>query len=287
MPTETYEFVYAVVPIGASGNFKINATGTSTSGGVTFSDADNTMTAGNTFTYNSTTYTFSGSGGSTTGFFATSGGTTYFFSHSAIAANTNVGAINASGSELITCFTAGTLIMTERGEVPVEQLKAGDMVRTASGELRPVKWLGVQPISLMFMSRDRSMPVRIAAGALGAMQPARDLVVSPGHAVLVDGVLCNASALINGTTITRAVQDANFSYYHVELDSHDLLISEGLASESYLCTMDRNMYANAKDYERAHGADTAPSMPMALPRATVQSQLPQTVRSRLFNRRAA
>ena len=287
MPTETYEFVYAVTPVGASGNYKISASGSSTSGGVTFSDADNTMAAGNTFTYNSATYTFSGTGSSPVGYFATLSGTTYFFSHTSIAANTNIGSINVAGTELITCFTAGTLIMTERGEVAVEQLKAGDMVRTASGELRAVKWLGVQPISLLFMSRDRALPVRIAAGALGEMQPVRDLVVSPGHAVLVDGVLCNAAALINGTTITRAMPGENFSYYHVELDSHDLLISEGIASESYLCTLDRNMFGNARDYEQAHGADTAPSMPMALPRATVRSQLPQSVRSRLFNRRAA
>lgn len=287
MASELFEFVYALNAVGGSGNFKINAAGASTSGNVNFTDPDNTMSAGDTFTYSGTSYSFSGTGGPSGGFFATSGGTTYYFSHTTVAANTNVGSVNAAGTEVVTCFTVGTLIATERGDVPVEDLKAGDMVRTASGALRPVKWLGVQPVSLMFMSRDRSMPVRISAGALGENQPARDLVVSPGHGVLVDGVLCNASALINGTTIVRDDRDESFSYYHVELDSHDLLISEGIASESYLCTMDRNMFSNVEDYAAAHGADTAPAMPMPLPRATVQSQLPQAVRDRLFKRQAA
>jgi hypothetical protein len=287
MPTETYEFAYLVEPIGASGNWRINAAGTSTTGGVSFTDADNTMTAGDTFTYNGDTYSFSGTGSSPTGFFATTGGNTFFFSHTAVAAGANVGAIDAGGSELITCFTAGTLIETDHGGVPVERLKPGDLVRTASGALRPVKWLGEQRIRLRFMSRDRALPVRIAAGALGGGLPRRDLVVSPGHAVLVDGVLCNAAALLDGSTITRAAMAADFSYYHVELDSHDLLISEGAASESYLCTMDRNMFDNVGDYEARFGADTAPAMPLPLPRATTQPQLPQSVKDRLFKRRAA
>ena len=100
-------------------------------------------------------------------------------------------------------------------------------------------------------------------------------------------MLCNAAALINGATITRAEQAADFTYYHVELDSHDLLVSEGVPSESYLCTMDRNMFHNAGAYEEHFGADTMPSMPMPLPRATVRTQLPQSVKARLFARRAA
>ena len=260
MPSELYEFVYAVEPIGQSGNWRINPAGTSTTGNVTFTDADNTMTAGDTFTYNATSYTFSGTGGSPVGYFATSGGTTYFFSHTAIGGSTNIGAINTAGSEVITCFTAGTLILCEHGEVPVENLKAGDLVRTAAGALRSIKWIGEQRISLLFISRDRSLPVKVKAGALGDNRPSRDLVVSPGHAILVDGVLCNAAALINGTTIVRAEQAADFTYYHVELDSHDLLVSEGVASESYLCTLDRNMFHNAGTYEQRFGADMMPHL---------------------------
>ena len=288
MPTEAFEYVYLLDPVGASGNFKINAAGAFTSGGVTFSDADNTMQAGDTFTYGGGgPYTFLGTGGPSGGYFASFGGNTYYFSHTPVAANTNIGAIDPAGTEVVTCFTAGTLITTADGDVPVEQLKTGDLVRTASGDVRPVKWVGIQPVSLHFASRERTMPVLIKAGALGENLPKRDLIVSPGHAMLIDGVLCNASALINGTTIVRHDPGADFNYYHVELDSHDLLISEGAPSESYLCTMDRNKFSNVAEYEATFGADRTPAMPMDLPRATVPSQLPQSVRDRLMVRRAA
>jgi hypothetical protein len=287
MPTESFEYVYLLVPVGASGNYKINDAGAFTSSGVTFSDADNTMVAGDQFTYGGSTFTFSGTGGPTGGFFATRGTSTYYFSHTQIAGGTNIGSVNTSGTELITCFTAGTWIDTERGHVPVEHLKAGDMVRTASGEFRPVKWVGIQRISMHFAVRERAMPVRIRAGALGDNLPTRDLTVSPGHAIFIDGVLCNAAALVNGTTIVRHDPGADFDYYHVELDNHDLLISEGVASESYLCTLDRNKFSNAAEYRAAFGDAERPVMPMPLPRATVPAQLPQSVRERILGKRAA
>jgi hypothetical protein len=40
------------------------------------------------------------------------------------------------------CFAAGTLIRTPVGDVAVETLKAGDLVVTASGEMRAVQWMG-------------------------------------------------------------------------------------------------------------------------------------------------
>src|SRR5262249_20244266 len=41
----------------------------------------------------------------------------------------------------IACYCRGTLIATENGEVPVEELVIGDKLLTVSGAARPIKWI--------------------------------------------------------------------------------------------------------------------------------------------------
>ncbi|SDP89405.1 Hint domain-containing protein, partial [Phyllobacterium sp. OV277] len=131
----------------------------------------------------------------------------------------------------VPCFTPGTLIRTERGDIAVETLDVGDMVVTASGEHRPIIWLGHHT-----MKRDGSAefqsacPVRIQAGAFGDQMPYADLWLSPGHAICVrilDEVLIPAGYLINGATIAQVDVD-EVTYWHVELGSHDILLANGL-----------------------------------------------------------
>lgn len=154
------------------------------------------------------------------------------------------GAVSAS----VVCFAAGTLIRTPRGDVPVETLVVGDLVTTTAGEHRPIRWVGQR-----CMRRDKFadpaavMPVRIAAGAFGPDLPQHDLVVSPGHALCVavlDEVLIPANALVNGTTITR-VDCEEVTYWHLELDSHDILTANGMPAEAYIDVGNRGFFANA------------------------------------------
>jgi hypothetical protein len=102
----------------------------------------------------------------------------------------------------VTCFYPGTLIRTPSGEVAVETLKPGDLVLTHDGREVPVAWLGRQTVSTLF-ARNRVLPIRIKAGALAENVPARDLLVSPGHGMYVDGALAIAGALVNDTSIVR------------------------------------------------------------------------------------
>ncbi|KQT49945.1 hypothetical protein ASG52_07605 [Methylobacterium sp. Leaf456] len=147
------------------------------------------------------------------------------------------------------CFAQGSAIRIVRDgvvrEVPVEALVKGDLAMTASGAHRPIRWLGHRRIDCVHHPEPTQVrPVCIAAHAFGADRPMRDLFVSPAHAICVDvlgNVLIPAVHLVNGTTITQ-VEVESVTYWHVELDSHDVLLAEGLPAESYLDCGNRRFF---------------------------------------------
>ena len=157
--------------------------------------------------------------------------------------------------DFVVCFVTGTQIRTERGDVAVEDLRVGDFAVTASGALRPITWIGHREITAEAGSLPfHQQPVHVRAGAFGHGLPARNLFLSPGHPVLVGadadnegGVLVPVMCLINGTSITREPR-ATVTYWHVELDAHDILLAEGLPAESYIDGGDRAFFAEASDH---------------------------------------
>ena len=147
------------------------------------------------------------------------------------------------------CFAAGTRILTATGERAVESLTRGDMVLAlVNGELtaRPVTWVGHRRIDVAAQSRpERTAPVRIRRHAFADAMPHTDLWLSPDHAVFVDGKLICVRQLINGTTICQDLHCSSIDYYHIELERHAILLSEGLPTESYLDTGNRGFFTNA------------------------------------------
>ena len=141
------------------------------------------------------------------------------------------------------CFAAGTLITTPSGDVAVEAIRAGDLVTTISGHAKAVIWTGSRRVDIARHPRPESVrPIRIEAGALADNAPSRDLLLSPDHSVYVDGVLIPAKYLVNGSTVVQLDQPW-ITYHHIELAEHDVVLANGLASETYLETGNRANFA--------------------------------------------
>ncbi len=150
------------------------------------------------------------------------------------------------------CYAAGTRIATERGEVGVEDLRVGDRVRLADGGSAPVTWLGHRSVDCRRHPRPEDVwPVRVAAHAFGLGRPQRDVLLSPDHAVFVDGVLIPVRYLLNDATVRQEAVDA-VTYWHVELPAHGVLLAEGLPAESYLDTGNRAAFIEGGSVVTAH-----------------------------------
>ncbi len=162
----------------------------------------------------------------------------------------NNATIQSAAATATACYCTGVLIRVVRDgaevDVAVERLVVGDLAVTSTGARRPIRWIGSRVTPCRAHPRPHEvLPVRVAAHAFGAGRPARDLLVSPGHALCLDllgEVLVPAATLVNGTTITREDVDS-VTYWHVELDSHDVLLAENTGAESYLDVGNRAFFA--------------------------------------------
>jgi autotransporter passenger strand-loop-strand repeat protein len=147
------------------------------------------------------------------------------------------------------CYCRGTNILTPTGEIPVEDLRIGDHLITRSGEPRVLRWIGRRSYAGRFAANNRDvLPVLFRAGSLGERLPHRDLYVSPLHAMYIDGVLIPAACLVNNDTILHVASIDQVDYFHLELDTHDVIIAEGAPAETYIDDDNRGMFHNAAEH---------------------------------------
>jgi hypothetical protein len=193
--------------------------------------------------------------------------------------------ISAGNTDIITiCFMAGTKIATPDGSVAVEVLQRGDLVLTTDGRAVPVSWLGRQTVSTVFGDPLRVLPIRIKASAIGENVPSRDLLLSPDHAILIDGALIQAGALVNGTSVVREEDvPQTFTYYHVEVDDHALILAENTPVETFVDNVERLAFDNWAEHQALYPEGKSITE-LPYPRAKAHRQVPVNIRAKLAER---
>ncbi len=144
----------------------------------------------------------------------------------------------------IVCFTKGSMITTARGLRPVEQLAPGDLVMTRDEGAQAVLWVSCQTISSAALAlRENLRPVVIAKGSIAPGIPYRDTKISRQHRVLLDR---NFPGIHNGDEVFAPAIALKYSglgaldqtcapvtYVHVFFKRHQVLLCDGLWSESF------------------------------------------------------
>ena len=166
--------------------------------------------------------------------------------------------LNVASSPNVMCFRVGTLIHTPRGERRVEELEVGSLVSTAKNGPRAVKWVGKGKVLATRGKRTAATPVIVSKGALGANIPHHDLHVTKAHSLYIDDVLIPVEFLVNHRTIIWDDRAQEVEIYHVELESHDILLANGVPAESYRDDGNRWLFQNAD-----MTCDAAPQEPYA------------------------
>ncbi|MFV1877231.1 Hint domain-containing protein [Nioella sp.] len=233
-----------------------------------------------------------------TGFTVTIGGNTYAVFQSTFSGNAFIphfGELSAtsvpsgypttadSNASVVNCFLEDARIATPIGDMPIGALKIGGQVLTSEGATRAIKWIGRQTVSTLFGPAERLMPVRFDAGSLGDGLPTADLTVTADHGMLVDGVICHAGALVNGTTITRvplAEMGEAYTVYHVETEAHEIILANGALAETFIDNVSRRTFDNFAEFEALYG-DVPEMEELPHPRAMSARQVPERIRAKL------
>lgn len=137
---------------------------------------------------------------------------------------------------IVFCYEESTKVMTPRGPREIGTLTKGDLVLTADRGPQPIRWIS-STTHRWTASGHKDKPIQIKAGALGLGMPARDLVVSPQHRILLpdeaDGALVPAKSLKSLPGVRQLRGRRKITYVHMMFDRHEVVFAEGLPSESF------------------------------------------------------
>ncbi|HLB98165.1 MAG TPA: Hint domain-containing protein, partial [Acetobacteraceae bacterium] len=106
--------------------------------------------------------------------------------------------------------------------------------------------------------RNPATPVIVRKDALASGVPHHDLRVTKGHSLYLDDVLIPVEYLVNHRSIIWDDRAQEVNLYHIELETHDVLVANGAPAESYRDDGNRWLFRNANS-----GWDLPPLPPCA------------------------
>jgi Hint domain len=161
----------------------------------------------------------------------------------------------------------GTKISTPSGDRLVQDLRIGDEVQTLVGR-KTIKWIGYNKFTKEEGRawQDSVLPIRLARFAIDDHTPSRDLYLSPLHCIFFNEVLIPVMYLINEATIAPGtpLDISAIEYYHIELDTHEVIYAEGALVETFDGS-NRDNFSNFIEYERLYGAERQSKMTPPVP----------------------
>ncbi len=161
----------------------------------------------------------------------------------------------------VTCFARGTLITTDQGELPVEELLPGHKILTQDNGFQELILTMSRVMEKNELCNNTNLyPVRIPMGAFGAGLPKRDLIVSRQHRMVVKSNIAErmfgeTSVLVAAIRLTKLSEinvDTSFDrieYFHLIFKNHEIIFAEGTPTESFLMNAESKNTLSAKQRE--------------------------------------
>jgi hypothetical protein len=150
----------------------------------------------------------------------------------------------------VACLMAGTQIKTPTGHSAIEDLNIDDLVEVYGRSPMKIKWIGIRNYYTKDVYKNPALrPIRIKAHSIQYNMPSLDLLISSKHAILINENLVPAECLLNGKFIYRDYSEDNLQYYHIELDTHEIIYANELLVESYIDHNNRTGFDNYNIYK--------------------------------------
>ncbi|AOW47885.1 Hint domain-containing protein [Acetobacter ascendens] len=165
---------------------------------------------------------------------------------------------NGVYSDTFSCFLKDSLIKTQDGYMPVQDIAPGEKVSVfidGTEEQKEVVWAGTAHVVVNAnLPEDQAgYPIRILKNSIAENVPFKDMLITPEHCLFVEGRFVPARMLVNGRSIYYDTTMTSYDYYHIETEKHSVIMADGMLTESYLDTGNRRNFQQAGKVVRIGG----------------------------------